>query len=245
MSTKRLSTVATDVIATYGIVATNVINSYRFGGERLVGFFDERFAQAVNLGAPALSADLRSSLIGTQQRVSGVTVKGLLAGTDRAQGAVGTAVDLATKGVSLVASGARGLDQAAKLNALDTLERVVMPAAQIVVTLADRIEEGSSELVRRVSGKRVPAKAVATRKLKTTTRQAAATRQRVTRAVKQQVGTAVAETATEASNTVRRAARKAKTVTQRVDKAVADTAAKTSNTARRVARKAQAAATAA
>ena len=31
MSQKNLSTVATDVIATNGITATNVINSYRFG----------------------------------------------------------------------------------------------------------------------------------------------------------------------------------------------------------------------
>jgi hypothetical protein len=244
MSTKSLSSVATDVIATYGIVATNVINSYRFGGERLVGAFDERFAQAVNLGAPALSPDLRSSLIDTQQRFSGYTVKGLQAGTERAHGVVGTAVDLVSKGVSLVASGAKGLDQAANLNALDALTRVVMPAAQIVVTVAERVEQGSSELVRRVAGKPVPAKAVATRKLKAGTRQAAATRKRVTKAVKQQVSAAVAEAATETSNAARRVARRAKAVTQRVDGVVADTAAKTSSTARRVARQAKAAAAA-
>ena len=39
MSNKNLSTVATEVIAAYGITATNVINSYRYGGERLFGFF--------------------------------------------------------------------------------------------------------------------------------------------------------------------------------------------------------------
>ena len=35
MSQKNLSSMATDVISTYGITATNVINTYRFGGERV------------------------------------------------------------------------------------------------------------------------------------------------------------------------------------------------------------------
>ncbi|MBL8303325.1 MAG: hypothetical protein JNM26_11200, partial [Ideonella sp.] len=166
MSNKNLSTVATDVIAAYGITATNVINSYRYGGERLVGFVDSRFASVVNRGASALRADLRSNLIDTQQRVSGYCVKGVHLGTDRVQSAVGVAVDLATKGVGLLAEGAVRLDRAANVNALDTLNRVVRPAAEVVSLVAERIEEGSSALVRRVAGKAVPAKAVATRKLK-------------------------------------------------------------------------------
>ena len=43
---KSLSTVANEVIDSYGITAINVINTYRFGGERIVGFVDERFASA-------------------------------------------------------------------------------------------------------------------------------------------------------------------------------------------------------
>ena len=103
MSTKNLSSVATDVIAAYGITATNVINTYRFGGERIADFVDERFADAVNRGASVLRDDIRSNLIGQQQRVSGYYVKGVHFGTERAQSVVGVAVDLANKGVSLVA----------------------------------------------------------------------------------------------------------------------------------------------
>jgi hypothetical protein len=165
MTNKNLSTVATDVIAAYGITATNVINSYRYGGERMVGFVDARFASAVNRGGAALRADLRSNLIGTQQRITGYYVKGVHLGTDRAQSVVGVAVDLATKGVGLVAEGAVRLDRAANANALDTLNRVVRPAAQVVSLVAERIEAGSSALVRRVASKPVPAKAVATRTL--------------------------------------------------------------------------------
>lgn len=245
MSNKNLSTIAADVITTYGITATNVINSYRFGGERLIGFVDERFASAVNRGASALNKEMRSNLIGNQQRFSGYSIKGVHFGTDRAQRVVGIAVDLATKSVGFVADKAERIDRAANINALETLNRVVMPAAIVVSKVADSIEEGSSELVKRVSGKAMPAKAVATRKLNATTRKAAATRKRVTKAATKRVSKAVADSATGTSNAARRVARKAKTATKRVGTAVAGTATDASNAARRVARKAKATAKAA
>ena len=209
MSNKSLSSVATDVIATYGITATNVINTYRFGGERIAGFVDQRFAAVVNRGVSALRKDLRSNLIGSQKRVTGYYVKGVHFGTDRAENVVGVAVDLATKGVSLLAANADRIDRAANLNALARLSRVAMPAADLVVKVADRLEEGSSELVKRVSGKPMPAKALATRKLKTATDKATATRKRVTKAATRKVGKIVADTATDTSNAARRVARKA------------------------------------
>ncbi len=210
MSKKNLSSVATQVIAAYGITATNVINTCRFGGERVVDFVDEGFATAVNRGAPALRKGLRSNVIGTQRRVSGYYVKGVHFGTDRAQQAVGVAVDLATKGVSLVAANAARFDRAANLNALATLNRVAMPAANVVSDVAERIEAGSSTLVRRVAGSSVPAKALATRKLNAATRKAAATRKRVTKTATKRVSRAVAKTATQTSNAARRVARKAR-----------------------------------
>ena len=245
MSYKNLSSVATDVIATYGITATNVINTYRFGGERVAGFVDQGFATVVNRGAAALRKDLRSNLIGSQQRVSGYYLKGVHFGTDQAQNVVGVAVDLATKGVSLVASNADRLDRAANLNALAGLNRVAMPAANLVIKVAERIEEGSSELVKRVSGKAMPAKALATRKLKASTGKAIATRKRVTKAATRKASTIVAETATDTSNAARRVARKTRTAGKQVVRAVANTATETSNVARRVARKAKATANAA
>ncbi len=240
MSNKSLSSVATDVIATYGITATNVINTYRFGGERIASFVDQRFAEVVNRGASALRQELRSNLIDSQQRISGFYVKGVHFGTDRAENVVGVAVDLATKGVSMLAANAGRIDRVANLNALSKLSRVTMPAANLVVKVADRLEEGSSELVKRVTGKPMPAKALATRKLTAATDKATATRKRVTKAATRKVGTIVAETAIETSNAARRVARKTRATGKRVVSAVANTATETSNAARRVARKAEA-----
>lgn len=241
MSQKSLSSVATDVIATYGITATNVINTYRFGGERLAGFVDQRFAAVVNRGAAALRQDIRANLIGSQQRVSGYYVKGVHFGTDRAESVVGVAVDLATKGVSLLAVNADRIDRAANLNALAKLNRVAMPAAELVMKVAERIEVGSSELVKRVSGKEMPAKALATLKLKAATGKATATRKRLTKAATRKASALVAETATDTSNAARRVARLAQATGKRVASAVANTATEASNAARRVARKAKAA----
>ncbi len=241
MTTQNLSSVATDVIKAYGITATNVINSYRFGGARFAEFVDQQFQTAVNRGASVIRADLRSGLIGRQQRLSGYCVKGVDFGGLRAQDAVGVAVDLATKGVSLVATGADRLDRASNLNALDTLNRVARPAAQIVVMVAERIEEGSSALVKRVAGNHMPAKAVAKRKLDATTRKAANTRKRVTKTATKRVSKVVADTATSTSNAARRTARSAKAVGKQAGNAVAKGATQTSNAARRVARKAKAA----
>ena len=219
---------------------SSVINTYRFGGERIAGFVDQRFAAVVNRGGAALRKELRSNLIGSQQRISGYYVKGVHFGTDRAESVVGVAVDLATKSVSMLAANADRIDRAANLNALSKLSRVAMPAADLVVKVADRLEEGSSELVKRVSGKPMPAKALATRKLTAATDKATATRKRVTKAATRKAGKLVAEAATETSNAARRVARKTRTTGKRVVSAVADTATTTSNVARRVARKAEA-----
>ena len=248
MSTKNLSTVAAQVIEASGMAATNVINSYRFGGERVIGYFDERFASAVTRGASSLGKSTRSTLIDNQQRVSGLYVKGLRLSTDRAQSAVGVAVDLATKGVSLVATNAKRLESRVNLNALDKLTRVAMPAATLLSSVAERLEEGTTELVKRVAGKTMPAKAVATRKLNAAKRKAAATRRQVTKAASQQVDQAVAtrkKITKTATQQVNKAVAKRKQITKRVSKAVADTATQTSNAARRVARKAESAASAA
>lgn len=257
MSNKNLSTVATQVIEACGITATNVINSYRFGGERVVGFIDERFAAVVGRSAPTLANSTRATLIDGQQRVSGFYVKGLHFGTDRAQSAVGVAVDLATKGVSLVATNATRLDRRTNLNALDKFNLVVMPAAALINSVAAGFEEGSTELVKRVAGDAMPAKAIATRKLNASKRKAATSRKRITKAAVSQVEDAVEvgeQMAQNVADQVNEQVKKAKatrkkvvktaqattkTATKRVSKAVADAAIDTSNAARRVARKAE------
>jgi hypothetical protein len=187
MSSKNLSSVATAVIESYGNTAINMINAYRVGGERVIGFVDQRFEAAVNTGAARLSDELRSNLIGTEKRISGYYAKGLQMGTDRAETVVSTAVELANKGVAGIAANAERFDQATKIGALDMINRVAMPAATVVSEVVVRIEEGSSQLAKRVAGKPAVVKAAA-KKAKTvkkavakTVKKAAATKKAVVR----------------------------------------------------------------
>jgi hypothetical protein len=205
MSTKNLSSVATAVIESYGNTAINVINAYRVGGERVIGFVDQRFEAAVNTGAARLSDELRSNLIDTQKRISGYYVKGLQIGSERAESAVSSAVELANKGVDRIAANAERFDQATKLGALEAINRLALPAATAMSEVVERIEEGSSQLAKKVAGKPAVVKAVA-KKAKT-------------------VKKAVAKTAKKAVATKKAVVRKATVAARKTRAAAAQTAA--------------------
>lgn len=179
MSNKSLSSVAAAVIESYGNTAINMINAYRVGGERVIGFVDQRFEAAVNTGAARLSEELRSNLIDTEKRISGYYAKGLHFGTERAESAVSSAVELANKGVDRIAANAERFDQATKIGALDMINRVAMPAATAMSEVVVRIEEGSSQLAKKVAGKPVIVKAAA-KKAKTVKKAVAKTAKKAT-----------------------------------------------------------------
>ena len=159
MSNKNLSSVASAVIESYGNTAINVINAYRVGSERVIGFVEQRFEAAVNAGAARLSEELRANVIDAQQRISGYYSRGLQIGTERAESAVNAAVEFASRGVERMAANAERFDQATKLGALEAFNRMALPAAEAVSQIVVRFEEGSSELVKRVAGEPAPVKA--------------------------------------------------------------------------------------
>ena len=47
MAAQKLATVTNELIASYGNTAKNVINAYRVGNERAVGFMNHSWAAAV------------------------------------------------------------------------------------------------------------------------------------------------------------------------------------------------------
>ena len=203
MRSKNLSSVATAVIESYGNTAMNMIQAYRVGGERIIGFVDQRFEAAVNAGGSRIGDELRTNLIGTEKRISGYYTKGLQFGTDRAESAVGSAIDLAHKGVGSIAANAERFDQATNFGALDMLNRVALPAAKVVSDVVVRIEEGSNQLAKKVAGKSVIAKTVA-KQTKTVKKAVAKTVKKATATKK-----AVVRKTTVAARKTRAAVRKA------------------------------------
>jgi hypothetical protein len=169
MTIQNLSTVASDVIASYGKTAVNVINAYRAGGQRLIGFVDRRFENVVNGRTLPLSTSVRGNLVTMQKSISGYYVKGIQLGSGGAQTVVHTVVDLAGKGVERIAANATSFDKAYRTSALDTLSSAVLPGAYIVSRVADKIEQRTTQVAEKIAGERAaieptPAKRRATRK---------------------------------------------------------------------------------
>ena len=167
MTIQNLSTVASDVITSYGNTAVNVINAYRAGGQRVIGFVDQRFESVVNRRALPLSTSVRGNLVTMQKTISGYYAKGIQLSSGGAETVVHTVVDLAGKGVERIAANAISFDKAYRTSALDTLSSVVLPGAHVVSKVADKIEQGATQVAEKIAGapvKASPAKRRAARK---------------------------------------------------------------------------------
>lgn len=150
MSAKNLSTVATDIVETYGKTAINTITSYRVGTARLLDFVDERMASAAVGRVSRLGTELRSGVLIAKRRARNLTIEGLMRGTDRAQEVVTAAVVLASRGIERFATRADRIDRIT-VSAVDMLARAALPAANAVSRVAERVESGSDQLARRIA----------------------------------------------------------------------------------------------
>lgn len=162
-SNASLATVTTELIASYGNTAKNVINAYRVGNERVVGFMDQRWENAVKQTGKRLSVETRDNALAAQKKLSGYYIKGITMGTDGADTAVAKAVELAAKGVQQVAANAARFEKSTGVTTLHKLAVAAVPAAQAVSKVATRIEKQSGELVNTVAGKKSVAKVASKR----------------------------------------------------------------------------------
>jgi hypothetical protein len=152
MTAQNLSTVSIDLIESYGNTAKNVINAYRVGNERAVGFMDQRWESAVLKTGQRLTAEVRSNALSAQKKLSGYYIKGITLTSNGADTAVAKAVELAAKGVHQVATNAAQFEKTTGMTALQKLAVAAVPAAQAVSKVATKIEAQSSQLVNTVTG---------------------------------------------------------------------------------------------
>ena len=154
MSTQNLSAVTTGLIQSYGNTARNVINAYRVGSERAMGYVDQRWTSAVMNTGERLTAEVRNNAMAAQKKLSGYYAKGLTLTTDSADTAIAKAVELAAKGVQQVAANAARFEKSTGVTALNKLAVAAVPAAQSISKVAVKIEAQSSQLVNTVAGKK-------------------------------------------------------------------------------------------
>jgi hypothetical protein len=159
MTSKSLATVTTELIASYGNTAKNVINAYRMGNARAVSYMDHRWTTAVKKAGTRLSPEVRTNALSAQKKVSGYYSQGIALTSNTADMAVQKAVNLAGKGVAQVAANASRFEQSTGVTALNTLAVAAIPAATAVTKVAAKIEVQSLTLVNKIAGFKANAKA--------------------------------------------------------------------------------------
>lgn len=157
MHTQNLSSVACDLIQTYGNTAKNLVNAYRVGNERVAGIVEQRWETALSKSAKQLSAEVRNNALSAEKKISGYYIKGITLYSDGADLAINRAVQLAAKGVQQVAVNATKFEKATGNKTLNKIAVAAVPAAVAVSKVAQKIEARSTQLVQAAAGGKVAA----------------------------------------------------------------------------------------
>ena len=153
MTARTLSTATAHLIETYGNTAKNVINAYRVGNERVIGFVDQRWESALASTGSKLSAEVRGNALSAQRKLSAYYTQGYTLATDGADVLVSKAVALAGKGIHQAAANAGQFEKKTGVKALHTLALVAVPAVEAVNKLATTLEKKSGLLANKLAGK--------------------------------------------------------------------------------------------
>jgi len=152
MSAKNLSTVANDLIESYGNTALNVINAYRAGGERVVSLLEQRWNQALKQSRSELTAETAKNASAAQAAFSAYYTKGLLLTSSGAEQVVSQLVKVAEAGVERAAANASLFEEKTGVTTLNTLAQATAPGALALSKLAAQIEQKSAELAGKIAG---------------------------------------------------------------------------------------------
>lgn len=152
MSAKNLSTVASNLIESYGNTAKNVIDAYRAGGERVVSLLEQRWNRALEESRPQLTAETVKNASAAQLAFSVYYIKGLSLTTNGAQQVVSQLVKVLEDGVERLAANASAFEEKTGVTALNVLAQATVPGAEALTRLATQIEQKTAELASKIAG---------------------------------------------------------------------------------------------
>ena len=152
MTAKNLSTVASDLIESYGNTAKNVIDAYRAGGERVVSLLEQRWNRALKQSRSELTAETAKNASAAQMVFSAYYSKGLDLTTNSATQAVSHLVKALEQGIERVAANASAFEEKTGVTTLNTLAAVTAPGALVLSKLAAQIEQKTAALASKIAG---------------------------------------------------------------------------------------------
>ena len=152
MTAKNLSTVAVDLIESYGNTAKNVIDAYRAGGERAVSLLEQRWNRALKQSRSELTAETAKNAAAAQMAFSAYYSKGLDLTTSGATQVVSQLVKVLEEGVERVAANASAFEEKTGVTTLNTLAAATAPGALVLSKLAAQIEQKTAQLASKMAG---------------------------------------------------------------------------------------------
>ena len=152
MTAKNLSTVAVDLIESYGNTAKNVIDAYRAGGERAVSLLEQRWNRALKQSRSELTAETAKNAAAAQMAFSAYYSKGLDLTTSGATQVVSQLVKVLEEGVERVAANASAFEEKTGVTTLNTLAAATAPGALVLSKLAAQIEQKTAQLASKIAG---------------------------------------------------------------------------------------------
>ena len=153
MTAKNLSTVANEVIESYGNTAKHVIHAYRAGGERAVGLMEASWNRALRESRSQLEAGVAKNATALQQAFCGFTIKGLSVTSNVAQEAVNQMMKLAEAGVERLAANAHLFEEKTGVTTLNTLAQAARPGAEVLCTLVTQLEKTTAGLASKIASR--------------------------------------------------------------------------------------------
>ena len=160
MTAKNLSTVASDLIGSYGNTARNVINAYRASGERAVSQIEQRWNSALKQSRSELTAETAKNAAAAQMAFSAYYCKALDLTTSGAAQVVSQLVKVLEEGVERVAANASAFEEKTGVTTLNTLAAATAHGALVLSKLAVQIEQKTAELASKIAGDDVQAASV-------------------------------------------------------------------------------------
>ena len=146
MTAKNLSTVATDLIGSYGNTAKNVIDAYQAGGERVVTALEQRWNSALKQSRSQLTLETAKNATAAQLAFSMYYSKGLSQTTKGAELLVSQLVKFAE------AANASLFEEKTGLNTLSNLAEVSKSGVTMLSEFAAKVEQKSSALASKIAG---------------------------------------------------------------------------------------------
>jgi secreted Zn-dependent insulinase-like peptidase len=152
MTAKNLSTVAVDLIESYGNTAKNVIDAYRAGGERAVSLLEQRWNSALKQSRSELTAETAKNAAAAQMAFSAYYTKGLNLTTSGATQVVTQLVKVLEDSVERVAANASAFEEKTGVTTFNTLAAATAPGALVLSKLAAQIEQKTAEIASKIAG---------------------------------------------------------------------------------------------